>query len=103
MASSPGHHALVIGASGLIGWAVVDQLFEPYPSPSPFRKVTALVNRPLKLEDSFWPNHAHGRPELTLVSGVNLTYEDDEFVELLKENMEDIESVSHLFYFGKMQ
>jgi len=103
MASSPRHHALVIGASGLIGWAVADQLLKPYPSPSPFRKVTALVNRPLKLEDSFWPNHAPGRPELTLVSGVNLACDNDEFVELLKGNMEDIASVSHLFYFGKIQ
>jgi nucleoside-diphosphate-sugar epimerase len=101
MASTSGHHALVIGASGLIGWAVVDQLLQPYPSPSPIRKVTALVNRPLKLEDSFWPDQAPGKPELVLVSGVNLLSEDDEFERLLKEKVGNVESISHVFYFGK--
>jgi nucleoside-diphosphate-sugar epimerase len=101
MTTSPSHHALVIGASGLIGWSVVDSLLEPYPAPSPFRKVTALVNRPLKLEDSFWPKEAPGKPELALASGVNLLCEDDEFEELLKEKVRDVESISHVYYFGK--
>jgi nucleoside-diphosphate-sugar epimerase len=97
---TPEHHALVIGASGLIGWSVVNQLLQPYPTPSPFRKVTALVNRPLELEDSYWPNAGPGNPELALASGANLMCEDDEFARVLKQKVEDINSVSHVFYFG---
>jgi nucleoside-diphosphate-sugar epimerase len=93
-------HALVIGASGLIGWAVVNQLLQPYPSTSPFRKVTALVNRPLSLEDSCWPDHAPERPDLALASGVNLLYGDEELTKLLRDKVADIESVSHVYYFG---
>jgi hypothetical protein len=96
-------HALVIGASGLIGWSVVDQLLQPYPSPSPFSKVTALVNRPLKLEDSFWPARSPDRPEWALESGINLLCSDAEFEKLLKQKVPDIENVSHVYYFGKPQ
>jgi hypothetical protein len=95
-------HALVVGASGIIGWSVVDQLLQPYPSPSPFRKIIALVNRPLKLEDSFWPEHIPGRPELVLASGVNLLCEDEVFEQLLREKVADVTSVSHVYYFGKL-
>jgi nucleoside-diphosphate-sugar epimerase len=94
-------HALVIGASGLIGWSVVNQLLSPHPSPSPFSRVTALVNRPLELSKSFWPEPAPGRPSLALGSGVNLLCGDEEFVRLLKEKVEDVENISHVYYFGR--
>ena len=94
-------HALVIGASGLIGWAVVDQLLQPYPSPSPFGKITALVNRPLRKEDALWPEESPDRPTLSLTSGVNLQCEDDEFERLLKEKVPDAECITHVFYFGE--
>ncbi|KAF1846254.1 uncharacterized protein K460DRAFT_386550 [Cucurbitaria berberidis CBS 394.84] len=100
MTTNSGHHALVIGASGLIGWAVVDQLLQPYPSPSPFRKVSALVNRPLELEDSFWPDSATGNPELGLISGVNLLCSDREFEDLLRDKVPDVASISHVYYFA---
>ncbi|KAF2646054.1 hypothetical protein P280DRAFT_414972 [Massarina eburnea CBS 473.64] len=94
------HHALVIGASGLIGWSVVNQLLLSYPSPGTFSKITALVNRPLKLEDSFWPNHTPDKPELKLVSGINLVCEDEQFRGKLRENVEDVETITHVFYFA---
>lgn len=99
-----GSHALVVGASGLIGWAVVDQLLRSYPTPQAFSKVTALVNRPLKLEDSFWPveGRDNGGPELSLVSGVNLTRDDEEVERVLKEMVKDVESVRYVFYFGML-
>jgi len=103
MAADSTSHALVIGASGLIGWSVVDQLLMPYPSSSPFRKITALVNRPLELQDSFWPTRAANRPELALVFGVNLLCGDAELENLLKEKVPDVGSVSHVYYFGKIQ
>lgn len=103
MAADSKFQALVIGASGLIGWSVVDQLLQPYPSSSPFQKVTALINRPLELRDSFWPTGATDRPELALVSGVNLLCGDAELEHLLKEKVPDVSSVSHVYYFGKIQ
>jgi nucleoside-diphosphate-sugar epimerase len=103
MAASANNHALVIGASGLIGWSVVNQLLQPFPSPSPFRKITALVNRPLALEESFWPDNTPGKPQLSLTSGVNLLCEDAEFERLLKEKVQDVESISHVYYFGMLE
>ncbi|KAF2116832.1 hypothetical protein BDV96DRAFT_572944 [Lophiotrema nucula] len=93
-------HALVLGASGIIGWAVVNELLRPYPSPSPFKKVTALVNRPLSLEDSHWPASKEGGPKLALASGVNLLCDDHEFEKLLQQKVPDIGTVSHVFYFA---
>ncbi|KAH4936473.1 hypothetical protein HBI39_113210 [Parastagonospora nodorum] len=100
MAADSKFHALVIGASGIIGWSVVDQLLQPYPSSSPLQKVTALVNRPLELRDSFWPTGTADRPELALVSGVNLLCNDAEFEDLLKEKVPDVRNVSHVYYFA---
>lgn len=93
---SPTKSALVFGASGLAGWGVVDQLLSNYPSEGTFSKVTALVNRPLKADDSYWPSPS--LPKLSLISGINLTSEGfmDEFV----SKVEDIGSVTHVFYFG---
>jgi hypothetical protein len=102
MTGTAGYHALVIGASGLIGWAVVNQLLQPYPSQSPYRKVTALVNRPLDLQDSFWPEHASGRPQLSLTSGVDLMSSEKELKGVLTTKVPDIDSVSHVYYFGKL-
>lgn len=92
------NHALVVGASGLIGWAVVEQLLQE----SSFGKVTALVNRPLSLGDSYWPLHTAERPSLSLASGVNLLSSDDEFKELLRDKVIDADTISHVFYFGKL-
>jgi hypothetical protein len=101
MAGKSNHHALVIGASGLIGWSIVDQLLQPYPTRSPFSKVTALVNRPLSFEDSYWPRIPSGEPRLYLASGVNLLCSDEEFEEMMKEKVSDVDSISHVYYFGK--
>ena len=97
-----GSHALVVGASGLIGWAVVDQLLRSYPAPHAFSKVTALVNRPLKLEDSFWPveGRGDGGPELVLVPGVNLMRDDEEVERVILNEAKDVECVRYVFYFG---
>ena len=96
------NHALVFGASGLAGWAVVDQLLQNYPASGTFSKVIALVNRPLSLASSHWPGPSPSRPSLDLISGVNLLAEGtiEEFSETLKEKVQDIANVSHAFYFG---
>ncbi|KKY20354.1 putative sirq protein [Diplodia seriata] len=96
-----GNHALVFGASGLAGWAVVDELLSNYPAPATFRKITALVNRPLKLEDSWWPTPSPDTPDFELVAGVNLL--NEEFAAFLKDKVHDIDTVTHVFYFAYKQ
>jgi nucleoside-diphosphate-sugar epimerase len=99
-----GAHALVFGASGLAGWAVVDQLLENYPVEGTFSKVTALANRPLSVADSYWPSPSPLRPKLDLISGVNLAEGTvEEFMASLKEKADDIAEVTHAFYFGEFQ
>jgi nucleoside-diphosphate-sugar epimerase len=102
MTGPSNYHALVIGASGIIGWSVVNELLQPYPSSTPFKKITALTNRPLQFEDSFWPDRAPGRPDLSLISGINLHCDDDEFAESLEKKVADVASVTHVYYFGKL-
>jgi len=92
-------HALVFGASGLAGWGVVNQLLSNYPVPGSFSRVTALVNRPLSVDESCWPISEH--PKFQLVSGVDLSKEgrtEEEFRDWLKSNVHDIEGVTHVFY-----
>lgn len=98
----PGSHALVFGASGLAGWAVVDQLLENYPAEGTFAKVTALANRSLSVADSYWPSLSPLRPQLDLVSGVNLAEGTvEEFTASLKEKVDH--DGTHAFYFGEFQ
>ncbi|KAF3016526.1 hypothetical protein E8E14_011657 [Neopestalotiopsis sp. 37M] len=98
MENSSGH-AIVYGASGLIGWAVVNQLLSSYPEPGAFSKVTAVTNRPLNPSETFWPEQQPGRPELQLVSGVDLRDGDGStLAKSLKEVVQDIESVTHIYY-----
>lgn len=97
-----GVHAIVFGASGLNGWAVVNELLLNYPKPRTFSRVIALTNRPLDLEKSYWPLSAPERPELVLASSVNLVEGSSEDVAaLLKVKVPDVEKVTHVFYFGK--
>lgn len=96
-------HALVFGASGLAGWGVVDQLLSNYPAEGTFAKVTALVNRPLTVAESYWPSPSPSRPKLNLVSNLNLAEGTvEEFTALLKGKVEDIADVTHAFYFGML-
>ncbi|KAJ7476834.1 hypothetical protein B0H11DRAFT_2030862 [Mycena galericulata] len=98
MAPSTAAHALVFGASGLAGWGVVEQLLENYPAEGTFAKVTAVVNRSLSVEDSFWPTS--DSPTLDLVTNVNLAEGSVEsFTALLEKKVKDISTVTHVYYF----
>lgn len=95
-------HALVFGASGILGWAVVDQILKSYPQKGVFSKVTALTHRPLSLQDSQWPKPGGTNPELALVSGIDLTQGTVEDIkQQLRERVPDIGTVTQIFYFGK--
>ncbi|OQV06581.1 hypothetical protein CLAIMM_11128 isoform 1 [Cladophialophora immunda] len=91
---STNFHALVFGASGISGWALVKEALS-YPSPTTFSQVTALSNRPLSISDAQWPND----PRLHLASGIDLTATVDTVVEALKEKVSNVATVTHVFLF----
>ncbi|CAJ2500017.1 Uu.00g028700.m01.CDS01 [Anthostomella pinea] len=95
------YHAIVFGASGIIGWPVVNQLLSGYPEPGLFSRVTAVTNRPIEVEESQWTNNGPGNmPELQLVSGIDLrNTTTKELADGLRAKVKDIEKVSHVYYF----
>lgn len=94
-------HAIVFGASGLIGWAVVDQLLRAYPTAGAFSKITAVTNREVKLSESYWPEPGAGRPDLQLISGIDLRRGDGTtLANSLQQAVEDIHTITHVFYLG---
>lgn len=96
------NHALVIGASGLAGWGVVNELLSGYPNPGAFVKVTALTNRPINVAESCWPSPADSESELNLISGVNLLEGDvEQFTKALAELVPRISEITHIYYFGR--
>lgn len=97
------HHALVFGASGILGWAVVNEILNNYPKRGTYSKVTALTNRPLTRDVSLWPEPGADVPELSIVSGVDLTQGTvDDMEETFIRRVPDIDSVTHIYYFGKL-
>lgn len=92
-------HLLVVGASGVSGWAVMHQALS-YPTPTTFEKITGMTNRPLTKEKALLPaNEARVR----LVSGVDFTRSVDEVKNLLKEKVTNIDTVTHVIYTGKLR
>jgi nucleoside-diphosphate-sugar epimerase len=94
---SAGNHAIVFGASGITGWAIVNAILNGYPEPSAFSKVTALTNRPLSQEVSQWPKSE----KLNIVSGLDLLKgSQSELEESLKSRVADVDTVSHVYFFA---
>lgn len=87
------NHALIFGASGISGWALLDQC-RNYPSPDTFSKVTGTTNRPLTLDQA----QITADPRINLVNGVDLTKPSSEVQQLLKQKVPDIDTVSHVFF-----
>lgn len=92
-----GNHALVFGATGIQGWAIVNQILNGYPTEDAFEKVTALTNRPIT-ETMLWPESK----KLQVVSGINLLTDkgQDGLVKEMEENIPNVKSVTHMFFFG---
>lgn len=90
-------NALVLGASGISGWAFVNEMLHDYPRENVWAKVHAVTNRPLSIEKSLWPND----PRLKIASGIDLLNSGQGDLEnLLLEKIPDISDVTHVIYTG---
>jgi hypothetical protein len=94
---SSDNHALIFGASGITGWSIANLLLSStVPAAKSFSRVTALTNRPLKLEDTLWPES-----EKLQMGTVNLMHENgQEGLEEDLKKLEGIADVSHVYFFG---
>lgn len=102
----PSNHAVVMGATGLLGWGVVNELLSADSitrAPYSFGRVTALVNRPVQQRKMLWPECHDEQPELLVVDGIDLTEEKEKVTRLLRERVPDVETITHAFYFGENQ
>ncbi|KAJ4346138.1 hypothetical protein N0V95_005691 [Ascochyta clinopodiicola] len=91
-------HALVFGASGISGWALLNELTQ-YPTPTSFARITGLSNRPLTLEEAYLPQDSR----LNLVNGVDLTKSVPEVVQMLTEKVDEARTISHVFFTAYIQ
>lgn len=88
-------HALVLGASGIQGWAIVNELLKESNSEL-FHTVTAVTKRPLDHEYSLWPRSSR----LSLIHGIDLTSQQASQINESFMTIPDINSVTHVYYCG---
>lgn len=88
--------ALIFGASGVTGWAFVNEILHDYPKKGTWSKVHALTNRPLKQNDSLWPKD----DRLNIVSGIDLLKGTQEELETEIAKIEGVKDVTHVYYLG---
>jgi hypothetical protein len=92
-----GKRAIVFGASGVTGWSFVNEMLHDYPETNVWDSVVAMTNRPLKQEDSLWPNDSR----LQIVSGIDLLRDSQENLEsALKQKVQDVDKITHVYYLG---
>ncbi|KAL4863148.1 hypothetical protein BDV12DRAFT_177842 [Aspergillus spectabilis] len=91
-------HALIFGASGISGWSLLNQTLQ-YPTPTTFNRVTGLCNRPFRTDDALLPDD----DRLNIVSGIDLTQPVEVVKALLKEKINDVESVDVVFFCAYIQ
>ncbi|KAG6368960.1 hypothetical protein INS49_003179 [Diaporthe citri] len=87
-------HLLVLGASGVSGWAVMHQALS-YPTPTTFEKITGTTNRPMTKEKALLPANEQ---RVRLISGIDFTRPVDEVKAQLIEKITDIDTVTHVIY-----
>ncbi|KAH7039882.1 uncharacterized protein B0I36DRAFT_370828 [Microdochium trichocladiopsis] len=89
--------ALIFGASGVTGWAMVNEILNDYPKKGIWNKVYALTNRPLSREASCWPNDTR----LDIVSGVDLLQgSQEELEQVMKDKIKGFGNVTHVIYLA---
>lgn len=94
---SGGKRALVFGASGVTGWAVVNEILNDYPKKGIWDGVVALTNRPLDLDQSQWPKDSR----LSIVSGIDLLEGSQADLEnSIKAKVPEVNKITHMIYLG---
>ena len=91
-------HALILGASGISGWSLLNQT-RKYPTETTFARITGTTNRPFSLEKAQIP----ADDRIRVVSGIDFLKTVDEVAEALKSKIPDVDSVTHVFFTGKFQ
>ncbi|KAI4594920.1 hypothetical protein KJ359_007443 [Pestalotiopsis sp. 9143b] len=91
-------HALIFGASGISGWSLFNQA-RSYPTTTSFARITGTTNRPLSLEQAQLPED----DRVQLVHGIDLTQSVDTVVRSLKDNISDVDTVTHVFFTAYIQ
>lgn len=86
--------ALVFGASGITGWAILREALN-YPTSSTFHKVIGLTNRPLDRSKSFLPED----DRLVIFPGVDLTAAVDDVAAKLA-GIDGIKDVTDVYFAG---
>jgi nucleoside-diphosphate-sugar epimerase len=86
-----GNHALVFGASGVTGWAIMNNAVN-YPTPATFERVIGLTNRPLSISDAYLPRDSR----LELYSGADLSNKASVMSKL--QEIPDIGKVTHVYF-----
>lgn len=90
-----GKHALVLGASGITGWAIVRELLTDHADAQRFTTVTALTNRPLPANVARWPKS----DKLNVVSGIDLLKgSQEQLQEAFKAGIPQVDTVTHVFF-----
>ncbi|KAK0756266.1 hypothetical protein N5P37_011181 [Trichoderma harzianum] len=89
--------ALVFGASGITGWALLREALK-YPTTTAFQRVIGLTNRPLDKSTSFLPEDSR----LTLAHGIDLTKSIDDVVAKLAD-IEGIKDVTDVYFAAYVQ
>ncbi|RDA93513.1 hypothetical protein CP533_3980 [Ophiocordyceps camponoti-saundersi (nom. inval.)] len=87
------NHALVFGATGLLGWGVLSQLLSGYPHKGTFSSVTAVLRRRMTVEEL---GLASASQPVTLVDDIDLLAGD---VEEKLGGVAGVEGTTHVFYF----
>ncbi|KAL6792232.1 hypothetical protein GGI42DRAFT_179751 [Trichoderma sp. SZMC 28013] len=89
--------ALVFGASGITGWALLREALK-YPTTTAFQRVIGLTNRPLDRSTSFLPDDSR----LTLAHDIDLTKSIDDVAAKLAD-IEGIKGVTDVYFAAYVQ
>jgi nucleoside-diphosphate-sugar epimerase len=95
VSSDPTYRALVFGASGITGWAVVREALQ-YPTSTTFDRIIGLTNRPLTKSEAILPEDER----LELHSNVDLSA-GVSAVEARLKRIDGIEGVTHVYFSCK--
>ena len=93
-----GKVALVLGASGVTGWAAINEILNDYPKKGVWSRVHALANRPLTAEEAMWPRD----DRVVITSGLDLLAGTQEDVQKKLLEVPGLADVTHVFYFGML-